>query len=95
MTAISQPESKFPSRRALLAGALGGIGALAATVIGRASPARAEGETVVVGGEYLLATSRTIIANYTNTCDVASRITAEILNGGAVSRRRLTTEHHV
>ena len=53
MTASIQPEPKSPSRRALLAGALGGIGALAATVIGRASPVRgADGEPVVVGGEY-------------------------------------------
>jgi hypothetical protein len=48
-----QPESKPPSRRALLAGALGGIGALAASAIGRASPVRgADGQAVVVGGEY-------------------------------------------
>jgi hypothetical protein len=35
MTASLQPESKFPSRRALLAGALGGLGALVASAIGR------------------------------------------------------------
>ncbi len=53
MTATAQPESISTSRRALLAGAVGGIGALAATVIGRAAPVRAvDGQAVVVGGEY-------------------------------------------
>jgi hypothetical protein len=53
MTAAVQPEKKSPSRRALLTGALGGLGALAASAIGRASPARAaNGETVLVGGAY-------------------------------------------
>jgi hypothetical protein len=53
MAVTAQPDSKSTSRRAVLAGALGGIGALAAAAIGRASPVRgADGETVVVGGEF-------------------------------------------
>lgn len=53
MTATAQPETRSTSRRAVLAGALGGIGALAATIIGRADPVRgADGQAVVVGGEY-------------------------------------------
>ena len=52
MTAALQPESKSPSRRALVAGALGAIGAVAATVIGRASPVRgADGDAVLVGSD--------------------------------------------
>jgi hypothetical protein len=66
MTAIRQPESTSSSRRALLAGAVAGIGAWAASAIGRASPLRAaDGEAVLVGGEYT-ATSRTM---FTNTQD--------------------------
>jgi hypothetical protein len=63
-------ESKSPSRRALLAGVLGGLGAWAAGAIGRASPVRAEGEAIVVGGEYTTATSPTSISNQTNGLDV-------------------------
>ena len=52
MTAIVQPETKSPSRRAVLAGALGGIGALAATVIGRAAPVRAtDGQPILQGAD--------------------------------------------
>jgi hypothetical protein len=58
------------TRRALLAGALGGIGAAAVTAIGRAAPVRAEGETLHVGDEYGTATSRTRILNQTNNADV-------------------------
>ena len=70
MTASLQPESKSPSRRALLAGALGGIGAWAASAIGRASPVRAEGQYVHVGGEYTDATSVTLIQNQTTSAAV-------------------------
>ncbi len=66
MTSAMRPEFKSASRRALLAGALGGIGAWAASAIGRASPAQAEGEAIVVGGEYNDATSATSISNETN-----------------------------
>jgi hypothetical protein len=56
MTATIQPESKSPSRRALLAGALGGIGAWAAAAIGRASPVRGAGDdgaAIHVGDQFL------------------------------------------
>ena len=66
MTASLQPDLKSSSRRALLAGALGGIGAWAASAIGRASPVKAEGQAIVVGGEYPDATSVTKISNLTN-----------------------------
>lgn len=50
MSGSIQPEPRSSSRRALLAGALGGIGAWAASVIGRASPVRAtDGQALVVG----------------------------------------------
>jgi hypothetical protein len=53
MTATVQPESKAPSRRALLAGALGGLGALAASAIGRSSAVRAAtGDPVLVDGTH-------------------------------------------
>ena len=58
MTASVQPETTSSSRRALLAGALGGLGAWAASAIGRASPVRgAEGEAVFVGGDYTATTA--------------------------------------
>jgi hypothetical protein len=48
----SAPATKSPSRRAMLAGALGGLGAWAATAIGRASPVRAaDGDIIHVGDE--------------------------------------------
>ena len=68
---ISAPLSRS-SRRALIAGALGGLGAWAAGVIGRAAPVRAEGENIVVGGEYLTAQSQTLIRNQTNGSAVFS-----------------------
>jgi hypothetical protein len=53
MTATLPPESKSPSRRALLAGALGGLGAWAASTIGRVSSVRAtDGDVVTVGGSF-------------------------------------------
>ena len=65
MTASLQPESKSPSRRALLAGALGGIGAWAASAIGRASPVRAaNGDPMLVGNAHT-ATAETKITNST------------------------------
>jgi hypothetical protein len=53
MASITHPEPKAPSRRALLAGAMGGIGAWAAAAIGRASPTHAaNGDPVLVGGSH-------------------------------------------
>lgn len=68
MTANHQPETKSPSasRRALLAGALGGIGAWAASAIGRASPVRGvNGEAIHVGDE-LTGSQVTRITNNAN-----------------------------
>jgi hypothetical protein len=62
-----QPESKPASRRALLASALGGIGALLASAIGRASPVRAANGDVVHVGDTLTATGTTRISNLTTT----------------------------
>jgi hypothetical protein len=67
MTASLQPESKSPSRRALLAGALGGIGALAASAIGRPAVVRAGVDGDVVLGAINSATGTTEIQNLTNT----------------------------
>jgi hypothetical protein len=64
MTATTQPDSKPTSRRALLAGAIGGLGALAAAAIGRASGVRAtNGDTVFVGGSF----NETTVTAFTNT----------------------------
>ena len=70
MTATLQPESKSTSRRAVLAGALGGLGALAASAIGRATPVRAaDGDTVLVGFGFT-ATGTTVIDNFTTSSTV-------------------------
>jgi len=67
MTASAeQKPTSTNSRRALLAGALGGIGAVAAGAVAKVSPVRAEGENIQVGGEYLTATSRTYLHNSAN-----------------------------
>ena len=63
MTAALQPESSSPSRRALLAGAVGGIGAWAAGAIGRARPARAANGDPVTLGSLNVATANTRISN--------------------------------
>jgi hypothetical protein len=66
MSATPQPETKSTSRRALLAGALGGIGALAASAIGRAGAVRgANGDVVTVGGLFT-GTNQTQISNTSN-----------------------------
>ena len=58
---ITSVQSIAKSRRALLAGALGGLGAIAATAVGRVSPVRAaNGDTVTVGSS-LTGTSNTTI----------------------------------
>ena len=83
MTAALQSETKSTSRRALLAGALGGIGALAATAIGRADPVRAnDPNDVVLGSSSNVATTTTKISNLTSTDTV---LEAESSSGIAVS----------
>jgi hypothetical protein len=68
---MSESQAAQPrSRRALLAGALGGLGAVVASAVGRASPVRAEGEAMVVGGDYNDATSATILSNSTTGATV-------------------------
>ena len=65
MTATLPAEARAHSRRALLAGALGGMGAWVASTIGRVSPARAtNGDTVTVGNSFT-GTSPTAITNST------------------------------
>ena len=67
MTATPQPESKSPTRRALLAGALGGLGALAASAIGRPGTARAhDPDDVLLGGDNA-ADTPTVFNTITNT----------------------------
>jgi hypothetical protein len=66
VTATAQPESKSTSRRALLAGALGGLGALAASAIGRATPVRAGVDGDVVLNMTNASGAATSIVNSTN-----------------------------
>jgi hypothetical protein len=63
------------SRRALLASGLAALGAGIAATFGRSAPARAEGEGMVVGGEYFTATSRTYLKNAANNDDVFVAVT--------------------
>jgi hypothetical protein len=66
----TQSESKSPSRRALLAGALGGIGAWVGSAINRAAPVRANGEAMTVGTFYTTATTTGGLRNLTNSAAV-------------------------
>jgi hypothetical protein len=59
-------EQPKQARRQLLTAAAGGLGAFFLSAIGRAAPVRAEGETVVVGGEFTTATSVTKITSNSN-----------------------------
>ncbi len=61
MRRFSQQDNN--SRRSLFTAATGAVGAFALYAIGRSTPARAEGETVVVGGEFSTATSVTKITS--------------------------------
>jgi hypothetical protein len=61
MTTDTRPESKSPSRRALLAGAIGGLGAFAASAIGRSSRVRAGVDGDVVLGATNTASATTSI----------------------------------
>jgi hypothetical protein len=72
------------SRRALLAGALGGLGAWAATAVGRAAPARADNGDPVLAGQTTEATSATVllnIANGTNVLEVKSQLDGTAIRG--------------
>jgi hypothetical protein len=70
MTTIDRHESKARSRRALLAGALGGIGAWAASAIGKSSPVRAGVDGDVVLGTGHTATLVTSITNNSTSSTV-------------------------
>jgi hypothetical protein len=63
-------ESRRPSRRALLVGALGGLGAWAASVIGRASPVRAGVDGDVVLGSESISSTTTRIDNFNSDANV-------------------------
>jgi hypothetical protein len=69
----SSIENASPSRRALLAGAIGGLGAFAASVIGRADPTRAgiDGD-VVLGGDNTATTTTKITNNATSNAVFAA-----------------------
>ena len=71
--------SATQTRRALLGAGMGAVAATVATAVGRPVGVRAEGQTVVVGGEYTDATSQTLIQNQTNTNSV---IVAQAASGG-------------
>lgn len=69
------------SRRTLLAGALGGLGAAIVSAVGRATPVRAaDGDAMVVGGEY----TSTSVTRITNTSNAASVIWGESGSGTGV-----------
>ena len=54
------------SRRSMFTVATGIAGAIGAWAVARSTPARAEGETVTVGGEFNTATSSTKITSTAN-----------------------------
>jgi hypothetical protein len=77
MTTQDSPSATTPStttsarsRRALLTSGLVGIGALAVQAVGRPAKVAAEGETIVVGGEFTGALSRTYLENIMTSEDV-------------------------
>jgi hypothetical protein len=70
MSANLQSELKLPSRRALLTGALGGLGAMAASAIGHPGVARAHDVDDVRLGATNTATTTTKISNGTTTSTV-------------------------
>ena len=71
MTASVEPVSDLTpaegpkTRRNLLAAAVAGVGAWVATGVSRVAPVRAEGQPMVVGGDYANATSTTTLWNQT------------------------------
>jgi hypothetical protein len=81
MTATLQPESKPTSRRALLAGALGGIGAWAASAAARVSPVRAADGNPVLLGNFNTETAECRIQNQTNAQTV---LRCENTGGGGI-----------
>jgi hypothetical protein len=85
MTTTTPLESNSRSRRALLAGALGGIGAWAASAIGQASRVQAGVDGDVVLGTSNTATSRTSIHNFANNAAVfLAESAADLGYGGGI-----------
>lgn len=76
--ATNRPEGRVSSRRAILIGALGGLGAWAAGAIGRPAPVRADGDAIETGESYLTQ-SPTELRNVHNTEMV---LLAQQVNGG-------------
>ena len=74
MTAVDRPESTTRSRRAVLAGVVGGIGAFLAAAVGRAAPARASDPNDVVLGSPNTASTTTSITNSTTNAAVFSAV---------------------
>jgi hypothetical protein len=62
--ATEQPSKS--TRRAVLTGAVAGLGVWAVGAVGRANPALADGEAIQIGGDYASAMSRTALTNETN-----------------------------
>jgi len=76
MTAAIQPESKSPSRRALLVGAVGGLGALAVSAFGRPQVAAGHDVDDVRLGGANTATTTTQITNSTTGQTVFSGVSS-------------------
>lgn len=89
MAASSRPESSpaFTTRRALLAGAIGSVGALAVNVIGRATPAlAAPGDPVLVDNSHTGAgTTQITTTGATAFRGVTSNSTGTAIHGHATS----------
>ena len=87
-------ESAAHTRRALLGGAFGGLLAWFLGLAGRPTTARAEGEAIAVGGDYITATSTTLLEDRTNANDVlvvnSNGIAREILDPVMESRLRVS-----
>ena len=83
MATMTQPEVKPTSRRALLAGALGGLGALAASAIGRPTKTAATDGQPLVVGQSNSATNTTALSNTTDVDPVfqATSVSGIALNG--------------
>jgi len=89
--AISESPSTS-SRRSVLAAAVGGVAGAFLASLGRAAPALAEGQAIVVGGEYTDATSLTKIQNSTDSTNVfearssfgGSAVTAVSVSGNGI-----------
>ena len=89
MTNSTQLETKSPSRRALLAGALGGIGAWAASALGGPAAVHAtDPNDVVLGGDNIAGNTTGITWNSDGDVIAGhSSGSGDVLNGYAASGR--------